>query len=343
MPYDRHTSFGVIFDPFLVFLPERGTATADKIFGGSLILCMIIGIPSNLLSFCFFSKQANKKTIHDKLYTLASATDICTLITAFAPISVLISDTGRSETVFKDEAICKSWTVIFYFVTRFSLFVVLIISMLRTVSIKSPLYKIKTQHVTWAFVTYAVWLLVKDTFFISVGALVIGEYDVKWACCIFKYHETLLGKGFVICAFIEIVAMTLTILLNFLTCVKFLIRRPSLNSGDALKFRTVSVTIAMFTAVCLVCTIPVSVVMVTQLVRDVISPYALFVPYVYMIVLNAALNPCVYMARLPAYGRWARILPLRFYRWCRRFEEVTQDCPASQALNVCEMIHSQSH
>ena len=281
-------------------------ATADKFLGVFLIICMVIGIPCNTLSFCYFFRRLDK-SVHYMLYMLASITDTCTLAMAFAPIIVLLSDSGRSGMVFEDPALCKSWTVIFYFAARFSQAVVLLISITRTIAIKSPLHRLSRKMVLWTCIIYAIWLLSKDIIFFSVGAVSIGKYRNEWASCVYeRYKGSLL---FVVSAILEILGVTLIIVANFFTCLTYLAKKPLLLTSDGVKFRQVSVTIAIFTAMCLACTAPVCIVMTLQilhipLANTSLSFYIKFVPYVFLLVLNAALNPVIYISRMPSYSRW---------------------------------------
>ena len=341
------TTTGIVQDYYWTTLQDPNNhypdinATVARVLGGVLIICMVVGIPSNLLSLIFFLKKSNK-TIHDILYTIASITDTCTLILAFAPISVLISDTGRSEIVFETPGICKSWNIAFYFTTRFSLFVVMMLSINRTISMKAPFYIVNGRAVVVVCIVYAVCLLLKDGLFIGMGVVHLN-YD--WALCIYEVYKTSepLVVAFVASVAVEVVLVILIIFVNFIICLIFLTKKSAMNTGDAAKFRSGSITITIFTAICLTCTLPAIIVLTLKLIGildrlgDNILPYVQFVPYVFLIAVNAAINPCVYITRMSAYRKWVVDL---FKKEIAKPEKTTSSHnykPLLQSPQTCEL------
>ena len=283
----------------------------DASLGSILIMCMIIGIPSNLLSLVYFSQQARKgsKTVYDVLYTLASTTDTCTLITSFGPVTVLMSHTNRAPGVFSNPALCSSWTVVFYFVTRFSLFLVMMISVCRTIAIRAPFCVINKRAVLFACTSYAAWILVKDVFFISMGAVSVKNYQSDWASCIFMYDKGL-GTVYVGFVAIELVVVTLIIVATFLVCFFSLLTTPAHTSTMTARFRGISKAIAIFTSLCLTCSLPVIFLIILTLegvdigLNHQVLHYLRFLSYVFLVILNAALNPGVYIMLMPTYRLW---------------------------------------
>ena len=285
---------------------------ADGAIGALLILCMVVGIPGNLVSIFYFFTKATK-SVHNTLYMVACLTDTCTLLTAVGPISVLISDTGRSEMVFENSGFCQLWTVIFYFVLRFSLFVVMMISISRTSSIMLPFRVINTKAVIWVCIIYATWILTKDTLFIGMDAVHPEYYEKHFASCVYFYNSSEpLGVAYLAFGTAEVALVAIIIIINFVISLVYFIKKPKLNVLDASKFRNVSITITIFTAVCIACILPMIILLILQLfhvnryMTDLTLSYARVMTHVFMIVLNAAINPCVYMLRMPSYFQWAR-------------------------------------
>ena len=107
--------------------------------------------------------------------------------------------------------------------------------------------------------------------------------------------------------------VALIIVISFITCVVFLMRKSSLTLKDAAHFRRVSVTIIIFTGVWVACFLPYIIVIILLMsgTENPIPSYVYFVSYVFLLVVNAAANPCVYLSRMPAYRVWVRSLMKR--------------------------------
>ena len=295
---------------------------ADKFLASILILCMVVGIPINILSCVFFYKRSKRrnKTLHDLLYMKTSATDTCTLLTAFGPISVLISDTNRSAMLFSNGAFCRLWTVIFYFVTRFSLFLAMMLSICRTLAISAPFFNIKWSILSSTCIIYGIWLFSKDAIFIGIGAISVNNYDEDWASCIHVFYYDSLGFVYVVFVAIELLVVLLVIFINFILCFLFLARRSSVNNiRGGVNFDKASRSITIFTVVCLTCSLPIFIVLVLTILHidrtldPLVLSYLRFGSYVFFTVLNASLNPCIYVTLFPAYKEWVTGLLRKFY------------------------------
>ena len=99
-------------------------------------------------------------------------------------------------------------------------------------------------------------------------------------------------------------------------------RKASMNSAENVgRFRKITITIAIFTAVFLVCNLPQFVEQVMFLAtgfrrkvfrEKIISNYKLWQKYgrfstIFLLTqLNSALNPCLYLARMPQFRAWLK-------------------------------------
>ena len=179
----------------------------------------------------------------------------------------------------------------------------------RTIAIRFPFYVINTRVVLYICILYAIFLLVKDGLVLAFGGDTVA-YHVNWASCIHFIEGTItiLNAFFFV---IEFVVIVVVVFVNFLICTIYCLRKPSISRSDAAKYRTVSRSITLFTVVCLACSLPViamiilSLLSVSQLMSGLVLSYARFVAFVFLIVLNATLNPCVYFIVMPAYKEWA--------------------------------------
>ena len=278
---------------------------ADYIFGGILILCMVVGIPSNALSFTFFVQRV-RRTIHDTLYIMATVTDLSTLICAFAPILVLLGSPDRAPMIFGNTAFCHFWTIFFFFATRFSLFVAMVISITRVISIKAPFVVLNHRIIVCTCIIYAVWILAKDGAFIASNSEV--KYKKEAAICVYAFSGAV-GKIFSSFFFIELFAVSAIIIICFFLCVTSLNNQATLQKDPA-KFRNVSTTITIFTAVCIICNMPFLVFIALELspalknVNDIGEYNIRVLTFPFCMTINAFLNPLVYIARMPHFRKW---------------------------------------
>ena len=287
---------------------QKSNSSADHFLGSILIVCMLIGIPSNLLSSYYFMNRV-KKSVHDALYLVASISDFCILISAAVPVTVLIGSNDRSPVVFSYSGICESWTFFFLFATRFSIFVVMVISTMRAVSIHAPHRVISRTTVACSCLVYAAWLIGKDSLFYAFN-VTRPTFNKPYASCIYGYKGTA-GHIFVFFLGLELLAVLLIIMINFVISITSLPKKSKIKSKSAGKLKAVSTTITTFTFVCLTCNLPLFLTMIIDLTSTFPSLhittrfYLRLVSYLVLTVLNAALNPCIYLTRMPVYKKWA--------------------------------------
>ena len=60
---------------------------------------------------------------------------------------------------------------------------------------------------------------------------------------------------------------------------------------------------------------------ISQLMSGLVLSYARFAAFVFLIVLNATLNPCVYFIVMPAYKEWANV-PFKYFNRTSRKAKV---------------------
>ena len=289
-------------------LVQNINGDVDIVVGSVLIFCMVIGIPSNVLS-CFYFMKKIKRTVHDMLYLIASAMDACILVSAFAPVTVLMSNSGRSKMMFGNRGVCVSFAVFFYFVTRFSLFMVMLMSCIRAMSIRWPFRTINRQAVLLSCVTYAFWLVVKDaTFFVAKS--IKATFSKGFSICVAKFTG-LAGYVWLFSLATELLAVLFLIITSFILSQSALLTKKPVKRKNTGKFQAVSATITAFTATCLICNIPLFITLILEFTKvyDRLNPgtqvYLRLMSYVACTVVNAAINPCIYLCRLPVYRKWA--------------------------------------
>ena len=293
---------------------ELPLTSVDCVIGGIVVLLTVIGILGNLPSFLYFWKR-RKKTIHDFLYTIISVIDILTSSTSIPVISSLLN--SRAPMLFNNSVICITWPVVSYLLIRLSTLLVMFISATRAVAIVQPLQRnqVVPSHMAVVMVGYGGLLIIVDVILLSSG-LIEGSYVQDAALCEIEHEE--MGENVGLTRFysvslqLELMLPCLVVFVSFVASTICLFRIKAVQSTDQKKFRRVSITIALFTALFLVCYLPCfSIYFVSLLsLEESGGEHSAFHQYSHLLfqfvlpLLNAAMNPCLYLLRMPKYRKW---------------------------------------
>ena len=315
------------------FITPLVNTHADKVIGSILSLCMIIGIPGNIVALVYFWPR-RYKSVHDMLYSIVIATDASTCIATFPVVIVFVDE--RMPFMFDSAGVCASWTVVFGILMRFSMFTVVMISVTRTISIVCPFHKIKVPVVLVACFGYAAWLIGKEAIFIGMGLWQFDYFKFTGYCVrgpSEKGQE--LWKQYDVYSYllqIEFIGPFLIIFISLILSLFALLTRKKYKSSRDKKFWKVSITITLFTGVFMFCNFAVLAHNVFQLmalyIDDIISFsimkksffywYRFVLSHVFCTVLNSTVNPLLYLLRMPQYQKWLNSFikhPNGSYRW----------------------------
>ena len=214
---------------------------------------------------------------------------------------------------------CIFWAVGAKFSLFFSMFIVVMVSVTRTVAVAAPYHRPRTWVVVKVCLGYAVAMLLID-------AVVIGLqywnviYNWRVTGCTFMFNPAApiwsrdVYKNVLM---LELLVPSLTVLISFIVSIVYIVkqrnRHPEQNTE---KFKQASVTISIFTAVFLLCNLPFFGI---HLLNNVIvwfdigftlqdSPfvdqYGWLLSHAVLPILNATINPCLYLTRLSHFRRW---------------------------------------
>ena len=294
----------------------------DLALGLFLILFTMVGLVGNSAAFLYFWQKKNK-CLAPLLYTVISAVDFLTCTVTFPMISSLFNN--RDPTFLQGSSpICWITLLINTFTTKMSMFLVMLLSFTRTLAIASPYYRIKNTAVMSAILIYAVTLLTIDS--VYLGKTWLRPVFRKWfAYCIFEAQDILRSTFN-----LYTVSVQMSLLLpGLIVCLSFVVgtcsllgvsKKHPIPGGEEAQNRRITVTIAMFTGVFLVCNIPY---FLTQLVlfsqfysldfhlsvyNNVTFHWYSGVASSILTALNASLNPCLYILRMPNYRSWLSLL-----------------------------------
>ena len=295
----------------------------DLTIGGISSLLIMIGVIGNIPFFFHFWK-IRKKTIHDLLYMTISVLHGLTSAITFPVIVSLLN--SRSPILFQIPTFCTSWPVLFSLLMRVSMVVVMLISCSRTVAIVLPLKAPRiledySKETVLGVLGYAALLLTIDVICFYTGVIHATYFEITSACDVISpVVELTCEWSKVTPAFraywfiyqLELILPCVIVFASFLMSTSLLLRRKNVLEDDDKTFRKVSITIAIFTALFLVCYLPRFLLQVTYVVSmfhpiDVgkgLRRYLHLVPQFLLPLLNSAANPCIYYFRMPRYRKW---------------------------------------
>ena len=289
--------------------------------GGMTITLMIIGILGNIPAFLYFCRKW--KRTPDMFYTMITAIDFCTSISTFPVIASLLHN--RSPILFDSTIICTSWPVFFYLSVRVSMFLVMLMSISRTIALIFPFYDIHRHDNKIYPVTlfYSLALLVIDAVYLIFEELK-ARFKENLSLCELQIEKTESIEDYSKGAYFYSIFLQFTILLpsllvfvSFVSSTIFLLKKKSMQNDGKKKFRKVSITIALFSALFLACNLPCFALQAIYFIAlvgndrlnliaqdPILSNFSHLLSVFLLTVLNAALNPCFYLLRMPQYRKW---------------------------------------
>ena len=308
--------------------PSDGKSTNEVenlVFGGISTLLMILGLAGNVHSFIYFLRKGKRSP--GIFYMIISGIDIGISFCAVPVIASLL--TGRSATMLKSPVICKSWSVLMNILVKVSMFMVMVLNIFRTIALAYPFYCIRKhdKKVIPGVLVYLAVLLVIDLIYLITGENFIRFSEVTSFCVL---HPGAARPGttytniYSCLMQAEVLFPSIVVLVCFVVTTTTLVRsrKNQIESDERTKEnRMITVTITIFTAVFLICNLPRFVEQVLYLAtrfsvetfkQHITSNLKLWVKYghfstIFLLsLLNAALNPCLYMARMPQFRVWLK-------------------------------------
>ena len=295
-------------------LSEEDYRTYDAVLAVILSLCTIVGLPGNLLSLFYFY-SASRRDFSSLIYTIVSTIDICTCV-FHIPVTIALFN-NRRPGIFGNMTFCVSWIVIFNFVQLISMFLVMLLSVSRAITLILLRYKIRKKFLIAACLAYTSFLLMWHVIAHIFGGpdKWYGFYEFDVYCYRYlstkpvSYIEQLIRA---ICIGFPPIVTTVSF-----TIVSYKLLQNSQVSNKNKRKHEAAVTMAMFTALFLVCNLPclLNNIMwfVTLLFYTYPEPiyshpfmayYSWLISDVVCTVLNAALNPILYVCRMGQFRQW---------------------------------------
>ena len=151
----------------------------DGIIAECLLICLVIGLPGNALSLVYFIKTRSRN-LPNLLYMTVCSVDMVTCL-IHVPVTINLLN-KRDPGLLGNEYFCGVWYFTLLIVQQLSVFVVMVISITRTIVITFPFYQIN-----------------KNLVFTSI--LVTFLYHTIWTAVRFLGGQYYYSKGFGYCDF----------------------------------------------------------------------------------------------------------------------------------------------
>ena len=293
----------------------------DILLGTTLLLCTLIGLPGNIYALSYFW-CTRRRDLAILLYLIVSTVDI---FTTFLHLPVMLSlFDGRSAGLFSDYTACVIWNILFDFVQKISLFLVLLLSVSRTASIRFPFVKVSKKKVLGAFLCYIALFVFHKLLVAFHGISINFVNDGPYCYSLFSNSTSwAIADRLIVCAQVGIP--------SFVTFFSFIISTSHLSSKEvtqvhspaAAASKRANMTVAIFTGVFLICNLPYCVVKVLEITNYVLTKsafeegypglffksefmywYSWTLSHIVFTVLNATVNPVVYFFRFRKFRSW---------------------------------------
>ena len=309
-PADYYYNNSVMTTVAIQGFPVR---SLDITYGTVFILSGVAGLLGNFLSCLFFRNKP--RDLSSLLYQLITLNDFL--------ISCLIFPAGvcflrnRSPGVFQDDIFCKSWTLLWYVAARLSVFLVVVLTVSRTVSIVRPLRGVSVKWVVISIVIYLLYLLAQFVVFFMLDGIIVVFNEWRGTCAVLikqDMHDSGVIKFLEVSMVLAIwcpvfIVIINTIISTWVLCQKRRVLVTHISGIGRMKLRA-SVTILLFGVVYLVFNVPLAVYQILQTIDlkllswdhdPVYFQYFCVFSVTGCVVLNSALNPFLYYWRMDKF------------------------------------------
>ena len=128
--------------PDLTMIQDTQYRVYDGLIAAGFFVCFLIGLPGNCLALKYFLNR-KRHTLSTLLYIVASTIDICSSV-IHLPVAVNLLN-KRTPGLLGNTIFCSMWYFILQLLQQMSMFVVMLISLSRTIVIIFPFYKVNRR------------------------------------------------------------------------------------------------------------------------------------------------------------------------------------------------------
>ena len=284
----------------------------DCLTATGFLVCFVIGLPGNCLALKYFI-QTKKRNLSTILYIVACSIDICSSV-IHLPVAFNWLN-GRSLGILGNTIFCSMWYFILLLLQQMSMFVVMLISLSRSIVIVNPFYKVSRKVVLLAILVFCLYHCAWNVLWFLSGADQMHYSHTAGYCVAYSESiiDTLYQANYSVCVAVPPIIVFLSILVS----VTKLCKEHVTNASER-RNRRVSATMAYFAAIFLFCNFPTfvnSVLFTFTMARyktypgpiytnDFMFFYSWLLTEIFCTVLNASLNPLLYFWRMRSMRLW---------------------------------------
>ena len=155
--------------------PSTAQSRSDKVLGTVLILCVLFGTAANVQSLRYFL-STKKRNLSTLLYQTICCLDLCTCSLPSLPVAVSLF-LNRRPVLFNSSALCLIWWLLFRVLHLGSMFLVMLLSVSRTLSMKLPFFRLSKR---WVFSTFLGFVSILFLYCLTVSTFISSDVDVKY-------------------------------------------------------------------------------------------------------------------------------------------------------------------
>ena len=145
---------------------------ADVTYGSICFLCFLIGSFGNMVSLLYF--RSKKRDISSTIYMMIIANDVVVSM-LILPVGLSYWSNRQPGLIFENKYSCAAWLYIWYIAISFSIFLVMCLSITRTISLLRPF---RQQNVRYLMVAVIIFILVN---FIHIVVLnIVMDVDIVY-------------------------------------------------------------------------------------------------------------------------------------------------------------------
>ena len=292
---------------------------ADVIYGTICCLCFLLGTVGNIVSFLYF--KAKKRDISSVIYILITANDLVVSV-IIVPVGISWLSERSPGIVFGTSLSCKAWAYLWGIAVLYSIFLVLCLSITRTVSLIRPFQQQEIRHLLTALVSYFLLILA-----LLIGLHVQKGIEVRFSPSTLYCDFFLQPNGHIPIILLVILnsvymAPAFVVVISCVISTVLLTRRNNIAQQRELQLsrNKATVTILLFALVYGVCNVPLVVDYIFQtyaIHTDNFEWYSNLYQFdtqlyyrsaiiTVLIAANSAANPILYLWRMPRLREFAR-------------------------------------
>ena len=280
----------------------------DGLIAFGLLVCFVIGLPGNCLALRYFL-HTKKRNLSTLLYIVACSIDIGSSVIHLPVAFNLLNN--RTVGLLSNQVVNSIWYFVLMLLQIMSIFVVMTLSLSRAIVIKYPFNQVNKRAVLVSIAVYLFYhCICNSLFFFLPEAAMDSSYGTSTSDA--SLPESLLLYLLYMFNYSACLGIPpIIVFLTFLVSIVMLRKNPVANNVSQRRNQHASITITYFTAffLCCNCFTYINCCLFTYTLLSnsypgpiydnyFMSSYSWLLSEIFCTVLNASLNPLLYVWRM---------------------------------------------